>query len=312
MPHPPARILLLLLLLPSLLTLGGCNALGMAALHTANAASIIGNYDREADLAYGPDACHRLDIYTPRRGFEGPRPVIVFFHGGDWSEQYPDKDLYKFVGEALASRGFVAVLANYRRYPSVRFPAFVKDAAEAVAWTYRHIEQYEGDPDALFVMGHSAGAHLASMVALNERYLIEAGGDPSWVRGLVGLAGPYSFLPMPDDPLLKDLFGPPERYPLSQPVNYVDRDAPPMLLLSGGKDKRVPAVVMHRLEHAVQAHGGEVRSQTYPGLDHVMLIGSLAMPVRWSEPVIDDVAQFVHEQATHDPGPRTVRAHNDR
>ncbi|MFW6059251.1 MAG: alpha/beta hydrolase [Phycisphaeraceae bacterium] len=300
---------LFLLLLPVLcLALGGCGALGMAALHTANAASVIGNYQLEHDLAYGPEPAHRLDVYRPRRGFEGPRPVIVFFHGGDWSEQYPDKDMHKFVGEALASYGCVAVVANYRRYPSVRFPAFVEDAAGAVVWTRRHIREYGGDPEAIFLMGHSAGAHIASMVALNERYLLEAGGDPAWVRGLVGLAGPYSFLPMPDDPLLKALFGPPQRYPLSQPVNYVDHDAPPMLLLSGARDKRVPTLVMHRLERAVRAHGGEVETRTYRYLDHIMLIGSLAMPVRWSQPVIDDVTAFVHEQAKRDEPMRTVRA----
>ena len=305
---PTSRLSLfaLLTLLPAA---GGCHMMGMAALHTANAATVISDFDLHRDLSYGPEPGQRLDVYTPGDS-DRPTPVVVFFHGGDWSAQYPSKDLHRFVGEALTSRGFTAVLVRYRRYPSVKFPAFVQDGARAVVWTRRHIANYGGDPDGIFLMGHSAGGHIASMVALNERYLFEVGGDPGWVRGLVGMAGPYSFLPMPDDPLLKKIFGPPAQYPRTQPINYVDERAPPMLLVSGGADQRVPTVVMHRLERAVREHGGAVETRTYPDLDHIMLIGSLALPVRWSEPVLDDVAAFVHEEAARvdDRTARTARA----
>lgn len=270
----------------------GCDAAGMTALHAANAVAQLGGYELHRDVSYGPNSRHELDIYVPADA-SGPRPVVIFFHGGDWSEQYPAKDMHRFVGEALTSRGLVAVLVNYRRYPSVRFPAFVRDGARAVAWAREHVGEYGGDPDGLFLMGHSAGAHIASMLTVNERYLREAEAEPRWIAGLIGLAGPYSFLPMPDEPLLKDLFGPPSRYPLSQPVNYVDADEPPMLLLSGGKDRRVPPQVMRRMVRAVRGKGGRVTAKTYDHLDHIMLLGSLATPVRWYESVADDVAEWV-------------------
>lgn len=304
------RVVLRLMLFSSCLVclaMTGCQTVGYLALNTANGIAALGDYRRVTDLSYGPHERHRLDIYTPGDARNDPRPVVIFFHGGDWSEGYPGKESLRFVGDALTNRGFVAVVANYRRYPDVRFPAFVDDGAAAVVWTRHNIAEFGGDPDRLFVMGHSAGGHTATMIALNPKYMRRAGGDPRWISGVIGIAAPYAFLPMPDEPLLHDLFGPPERYELSQVINYVREDQPPLLLMAGTRDTRVPLECARRLEDRVRNRNQPVEVKTYK-LDHIMMIASLAAPVRWNRraPVIDDIATFVR---VHADASDTVRAH---
>src|SRR5262245_12611998 len=128
----------------------------------------------ELGVAYrqGPDADpvrHRLDLYLPagREGF----PVVVLVHGGAW--MVGDNrccGLYSSVGRYLASRGIGVAMPNYRLSPRVRHPHHVRDVAEAVAWTRANIAQYGGDPSRLFLMGHSAGGHLVSLLATDRTY----------------------------------------------------------------------------------------------------------------------------------------------
>jgi acetyl esterase/lipase len=146
--------------------------------------------------------------------------VIVFFHGGRWS--FGEKEQYKFVGTALAARGFVAILPSYRLYPQAKLAQFADDAAHAVAWAKAHAAEYCGAPDRLYVMGHSAGAHLAVLIALDPSYLRARGMDPDELNGVIGLAGPYDFLPFTDDDI-RDMFGPPEQYARSQPISFAAR-----------------------------------------------------------------------------------------
>lgn len=278
--------------------LSGCQSVGTLALHTANVIAAAGPHQRHADLAYGEHERQRLDIYTPTAApaadRDTPRPVVVFIHGGKWSAGYPDKDAYRFVGDALTAHGCVAVLPNYRLYPEVRFPAFVEDAADAVAWTRKHIEAYGGDRDAVFVMGHSAGAHIAAMLATDDAYLAHAGGGPDTLRGMIGVAGPYTFFKHLDDPELEKIFGPPTRYPLSQPVSFVDAADPPMLLLYGEKDDTVPPELTERMARRVREAGGHADLIAYAPLNHVMSIGAMAMPVRMHHSVAEDIADWVH------------------
>ena len=281
----------------------GCGAAGRGWIAVANGIARLGNYRRVGDIAYGRDPDHRLDVYTPAHvGPEGA-PVIVFFHGGDWSEDLPPKSAYRFVGDAMTARGFVTVICGYRRHPRVRFPSFVEDGAGAIAWTRKHIQAYGGDPDRIFLMGHSAGAHLATLVALDPRYLRAVGGDPTWVRGLVGISGPYSFDALPDEPALRDIFGPENRSQSAQVADYVDPSCPPMLLITGARDTRVPRSCTRRLADRVRLVGAHVETIAYLRLDHIMTIGAFATPVRWHHSVVDDVARFVRQQAR---GPREV------
>lgn len=274
----------------------------MASLRAANVLASLGPHKHHRNLAYGPNDRHQLDAYVPKKS-DAPMPVVIFFHGGDWSSGYPDKDAHVFVGDALSSHGFIAVVVNYRRYPDTRFPGFVHDAALAFKWTREHVAELGGDPDKIFVMGHSAGAHIASMIALDERYLASVGEDTRRIRGLIGMAGPYYFLPMPDEPLLAEVFAPPANYPQAQPQNFVDAGDPPMLLLAGNQDTRVPSFLSLDMQTNVRTAGGEADLIVYNHLSHIMLVASLAMPIRLYEPTIRDIARWIDHRCEL-PSPR--------
>jgi len=169
-------------------------------------------------LSYGPGARERVDIYAPK-GRERDLSAIVFFYGGGWEEG--DRAMYRFVGTALASRGSVVAIPDYRVYPEVRFPGFVEDGARAVRWVRDNVERFGGDPGRIVVAGHSAGAHIAAMLAIDGRWLRAEGMDNRSLCGLVGLSGPYDFLPLHSEKL-KVIFGAADKRPLSQPINFVE------------------------------------------------------------------------------------------
>lgn len=218
--------------------------------------------------------------------------MVVFFYGGRWEEG--SKAQYKFLAQALTSRGYVAVIADYRLYPQVKFPAFVQDGAEAIKWAHAHASEYGGDVDKLFVMGHSAGAHIAAMLALDGEYLQAVGGSRDWLSGMIGLAGPYDFLPLKAADL-KDMFGPPERYPLSQPINYADGDNPRLLLLHGLGDETVFPKNTRNLAKKVAENNGPVAIKLYPDIGHIKLVANLAAPLRFMGDQLDDIASFIDE-----------------
>ena len=203
----------LLAILLSVVVLSGCTS---AVFLAANVPAAFGPFERTANLAYGPEPRQRLDVYVPEAPLKESRAVILFIHGGSWNSG--SKDQYRFVGTSLAERGFVAVLPNYRLNPAVRFPDFVADAAAAVTWTLRNIASYGGDPRRVFVMGHSAGAHIALLLTLDRRYLVAAGASADDLRGVIGLSGPYDF--KVDSALLRSVFGSAPDIQQTQPVYF--------------------------------------------------------------------------------------------
>ncbi|WP_022978041.1 alpha/beta hydrolase [Nevskia ramosa] len=213
----------------------------------------------------------QLDVYSPNGVANAP--VVVFFFGGRWQEG--SKEAYKFVGQALAARGFVAVLPNYRLYPQVRYPSFLTDNAKAVKWVHSQIAQYGGDPTKIVVMGHSSGAYNAAMLTLNPALMKSVGGDRAWIRAMIGLAGPYDFLPL-TDPDLRDLFGAPENYDQTQPMMYADGTNPPMLLMHGQDDKTVFSTNTEHLAARIQRANGPVETVIYPEMSHRKIIATLA------------------------------------
>jgi acetyl esterase/lipase len=279
----PVRLFITGLMAVLLLALSGCT--GPAVL---NSLTPTRGYDVASNLLYDPSLNLRLDIYAPK-GVQNA-PVVIFFFGGRWTEG--NKDEYRFVGESLASRGFIGVVADYRLYPAVRFPAFVDDAARAVAWVRSNVATYGGSADKLFVMGHSSGAHIAAMLALKEEYLQRAGGSRTWLRGMIGLAGPYDFMPI-TDPTLRDVFAPPEKFEQSQPILYVEGDNPPLLLLHGEDDENVWVKNTRNLAAAVKKAGGPIETVIYPKMSHRMILASLSKPLRGQTDVIEHVSEFV-------------------
>ena len=239
-----------------------------------------------SDIAYGPDPRQRLDIYAPTSRRGRALPVIVFFYGGSWNSG--TKAGYAFVGRALAAQGFLVVIPDYRLVPQVRYPAFLEDSARAVRWVRQDAAAYGGDPDRLVLAGHSAGAYNAAMLALDPRWL---GADRRAVRGFIGLAGPYDFLPF-SGAVVDAAFGGTADPHSTQPITYAGSDSPPALLATGARDTMVLPRNSDALAAALRAHGVAVERRVYPGVGHVGLITAVAQPFRGRAPVLTDITVF--------------------
>lgn len=274
------------------LFLEGCSRLGFFA---ANAPAAFGAYKRHGNIAYGPEPQHRLDVYVSSSLAQAPRPVVVFWHGGRW--RYGDKSDYRFVGAALAQSGYLVVVANYRHYPQVKMPGFMDDAARAAQWAAAHAGEYGGDPQRLFLMGHSAGAHLAALVTLDRRYFVATGQPVPSIAGVIGLSGPYDFLPLLEEDV-QDMFGPPDLFPESQPINYVRADAPPMLLLQGLADETVWPKNSRNLATALTALNVPVTLKLYPKVSHSDTVAALTTLLRGRAQTLSDIQTFVAATAT--------------
>ena len=243
-------------------------------------------YRIDRDIAYGDDARQRLDLYVPD-GAAADAPLVVFFYGGRWESG--SKDLYPFVGQAFASRGYLTVIPDYRVYPQVRYRGILEDGAAAVAFAIR---RWAGDGRAVFLAGHSAGAYIAGMLALDRRPLSAAGIAQCRIAGMVGLAGPYDFLPL-TDATLKEIFGPGVAGPDTQPISHVDRGAPPMLLAAGTDDDTVRPANSLRLAERLRAAGVVAETRLYDGIGHIGLVAALAAPLRFRAPALDDADAFL-------------------
>lgn len=241
------------------------------------------------DAAYGPGPRQKLDVYLPTNT-QAPLPVVVFFYGGSWNSG--SKDDYEFLGAALAAQGFAVVLPDYRLVPDVRFPTFLEDCARAVRWVQNNIGGHGADPQRIVLGGHSAGAYNAMMLALDARYLRDAGADTQAVRGVVGLAGPYDFLPLDVD-ATRNAFGQVQDLPQTQPAQFAQRDGPPALLLWGANDTTVGRRSIVNLEQAMRAAGETVEAKIYPNIDHVGIMLALSRVFRGRAPVLTDVSAFV-------------------
>lgn len=251
-------------------------------------------YTRTAGIEYGTLPRQKLDVYVPDGGHKataaGPKPVVVFFYGGSWDSG--ERRDYRFVAEALTSQGFIAVVPDYRVYPEVLFPDFLDDAAQAMRWARDNAARFGGDPRQLIVMGHSAGAHIAAMITLDSEYLARVGMAPQDLAGMIGLAGPYDFLPLKKE-RLKIIFGPEAERGRTQPINFVTGANPPMLLLVGDEDTIVKPGNTRRLAAKIKAKGGPVQLIEYPKLGHIDIVIKLAAPFRGDGAVLQAVADFV-------------------
>jgi acetyl esterase/lipase len=245
------------------------------------------------NVRYAPGNRHELDIYAPSG--EKPAPVVVFIYGGGWKDG--NKAEYRFVAAALAARGFLTVVPDYRLFPQVRFPAFLQDNAAAVAWTKANIGRYGGEPNRIFLMGHSAGAYNVAMLTLDKQWLAAVGLDPDRdIAGTIGLAGPYDFLPL-HDPELEDIFAPAGDLRLSQPITFARGNAPPMFLAAGTADTTVLPRNTEHLAAAIRRDGGVVEERLYPGVNHTKIIGAMSGVLHWLAPSMADVTAFLNRYA---------------
>ena len=241
-------------------------------------------------IAYGDDPRQRMDLYAPTA--PGPYPTLVFFYGGGWDSG--SRDQYGWAAQALAAKGFVVALPDYRVVPQVVFPAFIEDAAAATAKAAQVAGADGGEPERLGVLGHSAGAHLALMIALDRRYMA-AVGQPDLIKAAAGLAGPYDFLPF-DVAASKNAFGRAPDPTLTQPVTFVRGDAPSIWLGHGDADTVVHAEDTIILNRRQRAAGGRSEARLYSGLSHTDTLASFSPLFRRKAPVLADMAAFFHRE----------------
>lgn len=269
-----------------LLTLSGCHSVFFGGL---NALSSSKGIQAHRDIVFDPQQDLALDVYSPKGATQAS--VVVYFHGGTW--QRGQRQYYRWVGQSLARRGVVAVLPDYRKFPDTTVDGFMRDSALATAWAFRHAGEYGGDPQRLVLMGHSAGAHIVSLLATDSRWLQAEGMRPLQLCGMIGLAGAYDFLPS-TDARLQQLFGStPEEHRLSLPMTFADGDEPPILLLHGSADRTVPARESLVLQEALQRAGSPVTLKLYPGVGHSRINLALIRLNDGRSPTLADSLDFI-------------------
>jgi acetyl esterase/lipase len=271
-------------------------ACSSAKFFIANAPNSFSHQQQHLDLRYGTQPRQALDIIAPGRA--NHCPVVIFWYGGSWIEG--KKSDYRFVGTALAKQGFLVVIADYRLYPQVTFPAFDEDGARAVAWVQQHVADYGGDAKHIVLMGHSAGGHTAAFLAFNRKLLQKFGADPHGISGLVGLSGTYVFVPDSDE--LRAAFPPPYTIEDWQPIKFVDAQSPPTLLLHGLADREVLPQEAIDLRDALRAAQVPVELELFAHRGHADTVASFAEITRWRTPALADTVSFIRRVTQANPG----------
>ncbi len=241
-------------------------------------------------VSFGPGPRDKLDIYRPPKGVES-QAIVIFYYGGGWRRG--ERAMYRFVGSALAAQGFTAVIPDYRLYPEVVFPAFMEDAA-LVCGFVDHKLNAGPRKSPVVLMGHSAGAYIAALLAVDKRYLEKAAPGAPPPVAVVGLAGPYSFDPT-TWPRTREIFSAAAKNPdEARPVAFVSAEAPPMFLSRGGDDDVVAAFNADDFAKALREKGVPVENRLYPGLGHVGVVLAFSKPFRGRAPVLADSVAFIH------------------
>ncbi len=224
-----------------------------------------------------------LDVYAPLKA-DGPAPVAIFFYGGSW--ETGRRQEYRWVARTLAAQGFLTVVPDYRVYPDV-YPRFLEDGAAAVRWVVEHAASLGGDPARIVLIGHSAGAYNAAMLALDPRW-----GVSGVIRAFAGLSGPYVFLPL-DGPVTIRTFGGAKDLPATQPVAYARANAPAAFLATGDQDTLVRPRNTRKLAAALREAGAKVEEHHYPGMGHAGPVLALSRLFRRKSSLLADMVAFL-------------------
>jgi len=257
-----------------------------------------GGAELKAKIATGDHPQQKLVVWgAGNHSHKDPlRPVLFFVHGGSW--RWGDPEDYDFVGRAFVEQGFVVVLGGYRLEEAGKYPAMIEDTARAIAWTHEEITQYGGDPERIVITGHSAGAYNVMMTAVEDKWLAKHSLSNSDIAGVVGLSGPYDFLPLDSDSTIAS-FGHVEAGDAlngTQPINLVGDDAPPMVLFHGEKDTLVGMRHSRDLAGAASETGTEAALNLYPEMAHNDPLISIAAPWRSRRDIVPKIADFVRQQ----------------
>jgi len=255
-----------------------------APVNILNAITPSGSYNLSKNMAYGDQDRQNLDVYNAISA-KADSPIIMFIHGGSWDSG--SKDIYKFVGQGFAKDGYTVIIPNYRLYPEALFPDFIHDIALATAWTHRTYPKRK-----IILIGHSAGAHTALNLTLNDVFLRDAGVNRcAVIAGTVGLAGPYGERPFAKEPFIT-IF-PDRNTGDDAPRNLARHPSPPLLLLTGAADTTVHPDNASLLAQKVTARGGLATSRSYAGVTHTDIVKVLSKFFEKDETVKADILAFI-------------------
>lgn len=281
MHKPPSKIIFLLIVG---LFMSGCSSTSLVVLNSAVKAENPANITK--NLEYGEQAWRRLDVYPSDSAKAAP--VVIFIYGGGWDSG--KKAQYFFAANAFVKRGYTVVVPDYIKYPQGRFPSFIEDGAETFAWTKRNISAYNGDPNNIFIVGHSAGAHTGALLATDGHYLSDVGYSKNDIRGFAGMAGPYGYTPKARKYI--EIFKPESNYPKMKAMNFVDGSEPPMILMHGMSDKVVSVLNKDTLLDKLDQAGVKNQNIEYLGVSHVGILLKLHPWFDSKHLVADDIDAF--------------------
>lgn len=267
-----------------LIILSGCTSI---SAFFANAPSYFDDVQITKDVIFNEANNLKLDVYTPPPSIAHKNQVIIFFYGGSWESG--SKNLYRFVGSVFANHGYVVIIPDYRKYPSVKFPEFMFDVADAVEWTQNNIKKYGVKNPEIILVGHSAGANISTLLITDKSYLQS---KKIKVYGGIGLAGAYDFTPNTER--LKDIFGPPTNYPSMRPLTFIDGSEPPLFLAHGEKDKIVGLFNFDRMVSKLKEKKVPVTAKLYPDMGHVDLISQLSWIGGKESLLFKDIIKFLN------------------
>lgn len=287
--------------------LGGLGLAGMRAATARGSVGLLDSTDRllaggdgvirlAAAAQFGADPAQRLQVFLPTDPNLDPAltgralPLVVFIHGGGWVSGDPHD--YRFIARMLAPAGHAVALVGYRLDNAGRYPAMLEDGAAALRWIADHAAGLGGDSARIVLMGHSAGAYNAVMLGLETRWLVNSGLPARAICGVVGLAGPYDFLPLDDHSTIAT-FGHAEDLAQTQPVSHVRGDAPPLLLIHGAEDQRVRPRHSLSLARAMASCGGRSETHVIAGIGHEGLIMRFARPFSRDGRPLTHVLEFL-------------------
>lgn len=259
-------------------------------LGTVNTIAKLGHFKSIKNIAYGKNELNFLNLYLPKN--KVIKATIIFYYGGCWGYCSDlNKDNYLFIADTLSAQGYAVVIPDYRVYPKVNFSTIIEDAKNATLWTLSNLDKYDINTDKVFIMGHSAGAHIGAMLVNNETFL---GYNLTKIAGFIGLAGPYDFYPF-NGSYMYELFDKSNDYYASQPIHFVNGNEPPHLLLHGKEDTRVNPLNADHLSTKLTQFNIPNQLVEFDGMSHAKIIATLARPLRKNSKVLESINAFIQK-----------------
>ena len=250
-------------------------------------------YTVEKEQSYGNSPSMRMDIYSPSNQGRLKENIVMFVYGGSWRSGRlfsGKKEYYRFVGKLFSNEGFITIIPDYRVYPEVKFPSFIEDVAKAIKWVHANMD-LNNNNRRLILVGHSAGAHIATLLVLDPNYLYEIGIDKSILGGWVGLSGPYNFNPLAIRyirPIFESVTNDIDK---ARPISFANVKAPPGMLIHGKRDRLVSERNSLALYKALTAAGNKIEYQAIDA-GHFDTVLGLGVPLIGKSEVQSTIFRF--------------------